>query len=150
MQNDADKKTSGMNGGSDDSTPFHKGPMELEDIRDAVGIANVPALLMLVYQFTGEAQWLEPPYCPTRGKGLLDHDNGGLSEEVQLEIRHAAIDAIGQLQSGKAPAILAPSPELVVRMMSVFMGEDVGPEYGPMLSSEFALPVRHLTRDDVV
>ena len=138
MQNAADKKSSKASGSAGDSTPFHNGPMELEEIRDAVATANVPALLMLVYQFTGAAQWLEPPYCPTRGKGLLDHDSGGVSEELQLAIRHAAIDAIWQLQLGQAPAVLSPSPELMVRMMSIFMGEDVGPEYGPMLSSEFA------------
>ena len=148
MQNAADKKSSKAGGSADDLTPFHNGPMELEKIRDAVAIANVPALLMLVYQFTGAAQWLEPPYCPTRGKGLLDHDSGGLSEELQLEIRHAAIDAIWQLQLGTAPAVLAPSPELMVRMMRIFMGEDVGPEYGPMMSSEFARRIGALVANE--
>ena len=76
MQNAADKKSSKASGSVGDSTPFHNGPMELEEIRDAVATANVPVLLMLVYQSTGAAQWLEPPYCPTRGKGLLDHDSG--------------------------------------------------------------------------
>lgn len=107
-------------------------------MREAVSLANVPALLMVVFQFTGDPRWLEEPYRPTRAKGLLDHDSGGLPEAIQAEIREVAMAAISKLQEGKAPAVPAPSPELTVRMMSVCMGEEVGAEYGPMLSSELA------------
>jgi 4-hydroxyacetophenone monooxygenase len=107
-------------------------------VRTAVAVANVPALLMVVFQATGDERWLKPPYQPTRGRGLGDHDTGGLSDDVQAEIREAAVEAILGLQSGRRPAVEAPSPELTTRMMSVCMGERVGLEYGPMLSSELA------------
>ncbi|HEY0619375.1 MAG TPA: NAD(P)/FAD-dependent oxidoreductase [Kribbella sp.] len=109
-----------------------------DEVATAVGIANVPALLMVVYQFTGDEKWLQSPYLPTRGKGLTDHDDGGLPAEVQEEIRRAATDVILRLQSGEKPAIVMPSDEQTTRMMSVCMGEPVGEEYGPMLSSEIA------------
>jgi 4-hydroxyacetophenone monooxygenase len=109
-----------------------------EEIRSAVAIANVPALLMVVFQFTGDEKWLSAPYLPTRGKGLTDHDDGGLPLEVQDRVRRAAEDVILRLQNGEQPAIVMPTDEQTTRMMSVCMGEPVGEEYGPMLSSEIA------------
>jgi 4-hydroxyacetophenone monooxygenase len=107
-------------------------------VRTAVDIANVPTLLMVVFQFTGDERWLGEVYRPTRGKGLGDHDSGGLPPAVQAEIRDAAVDIILRLQQGEKPAIVRPSDMLTVRMMSVCMGEPVADEYGPMLSSEVA------------
>lgn len=115
-----------------------------DEIRTAVSIANVPALLMLVFQMTGDEAWLEPPFQPTRAKGLGDHDSGGLAEDVQETIREAAVQAILGLQEGRQPAIPTPSPALFTRMMSVCMGEEIPEGYGEMLSSEFA---RRVTQD---
>ncbi|AII05631.1 monooxygenase [Rhodococcus opacus] len=108
------------------------------EIRTAVARANVPSLLMVVFQTTGDEKWLAAPYRPTRGKGLGDHDSGGLDEPIQDEIREAAVKAILDLQNGALPAVETPSPELTVRMISVCTGEEVGEEYGPMLSLELA------------
>jgi 4-hydroxyacetophenone monooxygenase len=114
------------------------GQLTVREVRAAVAIANIPTLLMVVFQFTGDEKWLHEPYLPTRGKGLGDHDSGGLPAAVQGEIRAAAADVILRLQAGEQPAIVRPSDELTVRMMSVCMGEPVAESYGPMLSSEIA------------
>lgn len=113
-----------------------------EQIRTAVWIANVPALLMLLFQATGDESWLQEPYKPTRGKGLGDHDHGGLPEGIQGVIREAAVKAIFDLQEGKPAAIPTPDADTFTRMMSVCMGEPIPSEYGEMLSSEF---VRRVT-----
>ncbi len=107
-----------------------------EQIGMAVASANVPTLLMLVFQVTGDERWLAEPYLPTRGRGLGDHDDGGLPPRVQAEIREVAADAIVRLQAGEPPAIALPGPELVARMLSVCMGETIRPEYGEMFSFE--------------
>jgi 4-hydroxyacetophenone monooxygenase len=120
------------------SRPFDPENLDEHELRTAVAIANVPALLMFVFQFTGDERWLEDPYRPTRGKGLGDHDSGGLPDDIQEEIREAAIDGILRMQAGESPAIPAPSDELTTRMVSICMGETVSPDYGPMLSSEVA------------
>ncbi|WP_330253566.1 NAD(P)/FAD-dependent oxidoreductase [Nocardia sp. NBC_00565] len=117
---------------------FNPDQLTEQEVRAAVAIANVPALLMVVYQTTGDPKWLEEPYRPTRGKGLGDHDSGGLNPKLQNEIREHAVDAILSLQAGHPPAIPSPSPEDTVRMMTVCIGETVGDEYGPMLSQELA------------
>jgi 4-hydroxyacetophenone monooxygenase len=114
------------------------GRLTEREVRAAVAIANVPTLLMVVFQFTGDEKWLSEPYLPTRGKGLGDHDSGGLPADVQTEIRAAAADVILRLQAGEKPAIVRPADELTARMMSVCMGEPVDESYGPMLSSEIA------------
>ena len=114
------------------------GQLTEREVRAAVAIANVPTLLMVVFQFTGDEKWLNEPYLPTRGKGLGDHDSGGLPSAIQGEIRAAAADAILRLQADEKPAIVRPSDELTAHMMSVCMGEPVSDAYGPMLSSEIA------------
>lgn len=119
-------------------TPSRNTLLREAQIREAVGIANVPALLMVLFQATGDGRWLEAPYLPVRGKGLDDHDSGGLTEQIQAEIREAATQVFLDLQNGKELAVPTPSPEVVVRMMSVCMGEEVPEVYGPMISTELA------------
>jgi 4-hydroxyacetophenone monooxygenase len=117
------------------------------EIRAAVAGANVPVLLMVLFHMTGDEKWLSPPFLPTRGQGLDDHDSGGLDEALQEEVRAAAVGAILDLQAGRTPAITIPSPDLAARMMSVLMGEEVDARYGPMLASELA---RRVAPDDPV
>lgn len=109
--------------------------------RAAVESANVPTLLMVLVQLTGDRRWLQDPYRPKRAPGLGDNDSGGLPEEVQSEIREAALVALQDWRDGREPAIPAPTPELLVEMLSVSMGEPVPSEYGPMLSADLGLGV---------
>ena len=114
--------------------PTHLSFAELRELADS---ANLPTLLMLIYQVTGDSRWLEPPYCPTRSRGLSDHDTGGFSELIQDEIRLAGAHALFDLQSGKEPAIPMPNAEQTSRMLGVCVGESVDPSYGVMFSEEF-------------
>jgi 4-hydroxyacetophenone monooxygenase len=106
---------------------------------DAVAIANIPTLLMVLVQLTGERHWLEPPYRPKRARGMGDNDTGGLVEETQTEIREAALEAILAWRAGRPVAIPEPSSELLVEMLSSAMGEQVPSEYGPMIAAQLGL-----------
>ena len=77
----------------------------MRDLEEIARSANIPTLLMVIYQVTGDRRWLQPPYRPTRSRGLGDHDTGGLPEDIQSEIRHAAAEAFYGLQQGKPPAL---------------------------------------------
>ena len=79
-------------------------------IRRGVEEANVPTLLfMVLVQATGDMRWLDDPYRPTRTRGLSDHATGGLPDEIQAEIRAAALDAILTWLEGHPLAIPTPS-----------------------------------------
>ncbi|MGE3772801.1 MAG: flavin-containing monooxygenase, partial [Gammaproteobacteria bacterium] len=104
---------------------------------DAVAVANVPTLLMVLAQLSGEQRWLEAPYRPGRSIGLGDNDTGGLPDAVQQEIRDAALEAILAWRAGRAPALPNPSPAKLVEMLSVAMGEEVPDEYGRFTAELF-------------
>jgi len=115
------------------------GTVSAEDRRllaDAVAVANIPTLLMVLVQMTGDLAWLEPRYHPSRGQGLDDNDSGGLPEDVQQEIRDAALTAILDCRAGKPVAIPDPDPDLLVRMLGISMGEPVPQEYGEMTRAQ--------------
>lgn len=107
------------------------------ELLQVVATANIPTLLMVIYQVTGDEKWLNEPYLPTRSPGLSDHDSGGLPVGVQREIREAGAHALAALQAGQEPAIDAPSPALMSRMLSACVGEQVDETYGRMFSQEF-------------
>ena len=106
---------------------------------EAVAVANIPTLLMVLVQLTGELEWLEPRYRPSRGQGLDDNDTGGLPEDIQQEVRAASLKAITKWRAGKPVAIADPDPDLLVRMLSISMGEPVPAEYGPMTKAQLGL-----------
>ena len=62
-----------------------------------------------------------------------------MPEPVQAEIRAGARTAIVEWMDGRPLAIPNPDVELLVRMLSVSMGEEVPAEYGPMIASELGL-----------
>lgn len=116
---------------------------------EAVAVANVPSLLMVLVQLTGEQRWLEPPYRPSRSIGLGDNDTGGLPDAVQQEIRDAALEAILAWRAGKPPALPSPTPEKLVEMLSVAMGDEVPAEYGRFTAELFGYRPPNPGRIDV-
>lgn len=110
--------------------------MSDEDLRSAVEVANIPTLLMVLTQITGDLGWLEEPYKPTRGRGLSDNDTAGLSPELQQQVRDAAVTAISQWFRDGRLAIPEVTEELAVRMLGHSMGETIPAAYGPLLHSE--------------
>jgi 4-hydroxyacetophenone monooxygenase len=111
-------------------------PAEEQMFTEAVSVANIPTLLMLLVQMTGETHWLEEPYTPKRQGGMGDNDSAGLSEEHQREVREAALEAILAWRAGRPLAMPEPSGEMLVRMLSVAMGEDVPGEYGEFTAAQ--------------
>lgn len=116
--------------------------LDERQLRLAVAVANLPALLMVLHQLTGDKRWLRDPYRPTRTKGMSDHDSGGLSEKVQDLVRAAAVEAILAWSHGAPVAVEAPRGQLLTEMMSTCMGEPVPDEHELMMAEEmgFAEP----------
>ncbi len=110
-----------------------------DQLAEAIAIANVPTLLMVLVQLTGETKWLHEPYRPVRQRGMGDNDSGGLPEAVQAEIRDAALEAVLAWRDGRPVAIPTPAPAMLVEMMAAAMGEKVPEEYGEMIAAQNAL-----------
>jgi 4-hydroxyacetophenone monooxygenase len=106
---------------------------------EAVESANVPTLLMVLVQLTGDLQWLEEPYRPRKARGLSDNESGGLAEDVQAEVRAASLQAIINWRNGASVVVPKPSVDLLIKMMGVAMGEEIPPEYAPMIAGELGL-----------
>ena len=102
----------------------------------AIEVANIPTLLMVLVQLTGDERWLEAPYRPTRLRGMGDNDSGGLSKDAQVQVRDAALAAILAWRNGREIALPNPDPQMLVRMLSVAMAEDVPAEYGDMTAAQ--------------
>ncbi|MDY7106353.1 MAG: NAD(P)-binding domain-containing protein [Actinomycetota bacterium] len=91
-------------------------------------------LLMCLVHLTGDTRWLAEPYLPRRDVRLIADPDAGFSPEIKAEIRDAAL----ALLAGGAPepTLHDPGPELLGRMMSVCLGEDVPPEYVAMMRED--------------
>jgi 4-hydroxyacetophenone monooxygenase len=111
---------------------------EEQALRDAITSANIPTLLMVLTQLTGDLHWLQPPYVLSRTKGMSDNDTGGLTEDLQRTVRASAAEAIIAWHRGKPVAIRHPTPSLLTEMLGVSMGERVAEEYGEMFAADLA------------
>ncbi len=99
-------------------------------------MANVPTLLMVLFQMTGEQRWLAEPYLPTPVRGLSDNDTAGLEESLQDEIRHAAAEAILNWGRSGTLAVAHLSPDQLIEMLRVSVGEHVPDQYADMATHE--------------
>ncbi len=107
-----------------------------QQFAQAIAVANIPTLLMVLVQLTGELHWLEEPYKPGRQSGVGDNDSGGLEPRHQAEVREAALEAIVAWKNGRPVALADPSAEMLVRMLSVAMAEHVPAEYGEFTGAQ--------------
>jgi 4-hydroxyacetophenone monooxygenase len=121
-----------------DAVEHHQAGMSDQDLRDAVQAANIPTLLMVLTQITGDMKWLADPYTPTRSRGISDNDTAGLTPDRQREVREAAFSAISNWLHDGTCAIPVVPEDLAVRMLSHSMGEKVPEQYGPLLRGELS------------
>ncbi|MFI5623293.1 flavin-containing monooxygenase [Nocardioides sp. NPDC051685] len=125
-----------INRAEDDSAP------DRDRLAAALEDANIPTLLLVLAHLTGEEKWLSGKYRPQRGPVLDDNDSGSLPEDVQAEIRSAALRAILDAESGLI-AERPLTPEQVTRMLEVALVEEIPDEYGELLAEELGV----LSRD---
>jgi 4-hydroxyacetophenone monooxygenase len=114
-------------------------PLHRDELRTALQAGNIPCLLPMLYQLTGEDRWLQPPYFPARTRGFEPLDCGGLPEAVQMEIREAAEEALMAWSARRAPAVPVPNDQQLRDLMSVCLGEPVPEEFAPMVAEHLGL-----------
>lgn len=115
------------------------GHEDAQQFAEAIATANVPTLLMVLVQLTGDLRWLEEPYRPHRARGMNDNDTGGLPESIQTKVRQAALEAILAWRAGRPMAIPEPPAELRCKMLACAVAEDVPLEYDPLIAADLPL-----------
>src|SRR4051812_21060928 len=111
-------------------------PRKKLDLASAIAEGDIRVLLMVLVHMTGDQRWLEPPYKPRRDVRLIPDPEAGLPRDVQDEIRAAIVKLF---ENGEPkPVISDPGDELMLRMMRATLGENVAPEYAPLMREEMA------------
>ncbi|MEL6890407.1 MAG: NAD(P)/FAD-dependent oxidoreductase [Actinomycetota bacterium] len=117
-------------------------PIEHDDIVDAVADADVRVLLMVVAHATGDRRWLEPPFTPRRDVRLIADEDAGLPAPIADEIRQAVVELVRSGRLGPDAEIADPGDQRMVQMMSVCLGQEVPPEYAPLVREELGFASR--------
>lgn len=107
-----------------------------DELRAAVEAANIPTLLLVLAQLTGDRGWLEGRFRPTRTVAMDDNDTGGLPEDVRREVVTAAVEVLRGVRDGTHPVPGPPPDDELIAMLSRSLGEEVPPEYGPSMAEE--------------
>jgi 4-hydroxyacetophenone monooxygenase len=115
-------------------------PRRKLDLASAIAEADIRCLLMVLVQMTGDERWLEPPYQPKRDVRLIPDPDAGLSPKIQDKIRAAAVKLFAD--GTPRPVIADPGDELMLKMMRSCLGENVAPEYAPLMREEMGFVPR--------
>ena len=112
--------------------------LDADRLAQAIELANIPVLLMVLVQLTGDLHWLGDEFRTKRARGMDDNDSGGHSDEVQTMIRAAAVEAILAWRGGRPVAMPNPSREFRLKMLATAMGEPIPDEYDSIIGAELA------------
>ncbi|WP_244486157.1 flavin-containing monooxygenase [Bradyrhizobium viridifuturi] len=115
-------------------------PRQHLDLSSAIAEGDIRVLLMVLVHMTGEEKWLEPPYKPKRDVRLIPDPDAGVPKPIQDEIRAAVLNLFAD--GTPKPVITDPGDELMLRMMRATLGENVAPEYAPLMREEMGFVPR--------
>jgi 4-hydroxyacetophenone monooxygenase len=110
------------------------------DLASAIAEGDIRVLLMVLVHMTGDERWLEPPYRPKRDVRLIPDPQAGVPREIQDEIRAAVLELFAKGEP--RPVLTDPGNELLLKMMRACLGENVAPEYAPLMREEMAFVPR--------
>jgi 4-hydroxyacetophenone monooxygenase len=117
-------------------------PRKTHDLASAIAEGDIRVLLMVLVHLTGDRRWLEPPYKPKRDVRLIPDPDAGVPKDIQDEIRAAVLKLF---EKGEPkPVITDPGNELMLQMMRATLGENVTPEYAPLMREEMGFVPREM------
>ena len=123
----------------DESPNASVGELSERELSEALTEADIPILLLVLSQLTGDSRWLEAPFSPRRDISFFAEEGGGLPEELQAQVREAALRAVGGAPKFAPSSYDAISDKKLIEMMSFCVGERVPPEYVGMMREEMGL-----------
>ncbi len=124
-------------------TPTVKIPGNDADLRAALRDVNLPNLLMVMLQLSGDRRWMTPRYAPkpivAPEGSMFPDDSGGYADDIAQEIRNGAFEILRNLRDGKIAITPPPSLDAFNEMLTFSMAEPVPREYAAMLLEETGL-----------
>ncbi len=115
-------------------------PRRKHDLASAIAEADIRCLLMVLVHMTGDERWLEQPYKPKRDVRLIPEADAGVPAAVQDEIRAAVLKLFAE--HNPQPVVTDPGNALMLKMMRACLGENVAPEYAPLMREEMGFVAR--------
>ena len=112
------------------------------DLSSAIAEGDIRCLLMVLVHMTGDQRWFEPPYKPKRDVRLIPDPDAGLPADIQHEIRAAVLKLFSN--DNPKPVIADPGEALILKMMRACLGENVAPEYAPLMREEMGFVPREV------
>jgi 4-hydroxyacetophenone monooxygenase len=113
-----------------------QGPHTEDDrLREALTAANLPTLLLVLRDLTGDASWLVD-HAPSRTIAMNDNDDGGFDAAHRDEIRRAAFEVVRALRDGERSAASPPEGADLVDALSRSLGEPVPEEYAQSMAAD--------------
>ncbi|MGO4383719.1 flavin-containing monooxygenase [Specibacter sp. RAF43] len=127
----------------------------LRRLSEALAHANLPTLLAVLVQLTGDMSLLEGEFRPTPARGTGDHNSGGLSDAAQERLRTLVMGVLTAHHDGELPAAASLTPAEVKTILGAVVGETVPDEEAELLADELfaasrvnAVPVPQLSPTD--
>ncbi len=106
-------------------------------IAAALEHASIPTLMLSMIHMSGDTALLDGAIRPLGA--YLNEVQGYMSEEDKAAIRAQALDVIARYRDGGCQAVPVKDPEIIRRMMSFLVAEEVPMDYVPMMLEEMEL-----------
>lgn len=107
------------------------------ELKDAISCANLPTLLLVMNQLSGDDKWLSAPYQPSPiPPELFAVDTGGFDEATAADIRAQAVDLLRPFVDKVEGLPPIPPIKQLNKMMSVSVAESLPMEHTTMYLEE--------------
>jgi 4-hydroxyacetophenone monooxygenase len=114
-----------------------------EELQQAIACANLPTLLVVMNQLSGDDKWLSAPYLPALvPPELFADDSGGFDEATESDIRAQACEVIKPFLDGSQPLPPLPATDHFNTMMGISLGEPLPMEHTAMFLEEMGFAGR--------
>ncbi len=115
-------------------------PGDDNELRAALNDVNLPTLLVVMTQFTGDDRWLSDRFRPAPiavpEGGLFPDDTGNYSSDIAAEIRAGAFELIRRLRDEGGTMPPTPDVNQMRRLMEFSTAEPLEDEFCAMLLEE--------------
>jgi 4-hydroxyacetophenone monooxygenase len=118
-------------------------PADDAALASAIESANLPTLMLVTVHLAGDAALLHGPIRPRRASP--QHPDGRLDEPSALQVRQHALDVLRAFRDRGGADPPLPLMPVLHEMMSFSLGQEVPPEYVPMMLQDMGLAGRDAT-----